>query len=76
VRKADPRGLKPIIRMTAAISTSFSGAWFVGTTLVSMIVDEPEGWRIIRYVAGVAFVITSIWSGFLLRQWNREHRDP
>lgn len=68
----DPRGLKPIIRLTAAILTSFSGAAFLGMTIVGSIVEEPEGWRPLRIAAGIAFVFCIFWSIHLYRLWRRE----
>lgn len=70
----DPRGIKPVIRLTAATLTSFAGASFVGLTLVGSLVEEPEGWRIVRIASGIAFVITTFWSIYLLREWSREQR--
>lgn len=75
VNQEDPRGLKPVIRLTAAIVTSFAGAAFVGMTIVGSIVEEPEGWRPVRIAAGIAFVISIVWSIHLYRQWLREQRN-
>lgn len=75
VNHDDPRGLKPIIRLTAAIATSFCGAAFIGMTIVGSIVEEPEGWRPLRIASGVGFVITIFWSAYLYRQWVREQRN-
>jgi hypothetical protein len=74
VKQDDPRGLKPVLRLTSAILTSFAGASFVGMTIVGSIVEEPEGWRTLRIVSGAAFVITIIWSVYLYIQWSREQR--
>ena len=74
MKQDDPRGLKPVLRLTAATLTSFAGASFVGMTIVGSIVEEPEGWRVLRIASGVAFVITIVWSAYLYRQWSREQR--
>lgn len=74
MKQDDPRGLKPVIRLTAATLTSFMGASFVGMTLVGAIVEEPAGWRILRISCGVAFAITIAWSIYLYRQWAQEQR--
>ncbi len=75
VNSDDPRDLKPVIRMTAAIVTSFSGAAYLGMTIVGGIVPEPDGWRPFRLAAGVAFAITCLWSAALYRQWFLEPRN-
>ena len=74
VMKDDPRGLKPVIRLTAAIATSFAFAAFIGMTIVGAIVEEPEGWRTLRIASGIALVITALWSVYLYREWAREQR--
>ena len=72
----DPRGIKPVIRLTAALLTSFTGASYIGMTIVGSIVEEPEGWRLVRIAAGVGFVLSILWSVYLFRQWLREQRHP
>jgi hypothetical protein len=60
--------------MTSAILTSFTGASFVGMTIVGAIVEEPEGWRILRIASGIAFGLAGFWSIYLYRRWAREQR--
>jgi len=72
----DPRGLKPVMRLTAAIVTSFAGSSFIGMTIVGTIVEEPDGWRVLRIASGIAFLICSIWSVYLYKQWKKEERNP
>ena len=71
----DPRGLKPVLRLTAAIITSFAGCAFFGMLIVGSIVEEPDGWRILKFASGIAFAICSAWSAFLYKEWKKEERN-
>lgn len=69
----DPRGLKPVKRLIAATTCAFTGAAFLGLTIVGYVVPpEPEGGRIGRMVSGVLFVLTVVWCLWLYLDYRRE----
>lgn len=71
----DPRGLRPIMRLFAAIGTIFSLFGFIALTCVGYVAPpEPELGRLGRWAFFILFFPSAAWSVWLYREYLREQR--
>src|SRR5947208_3165662 len=73
VNADDPRGIKPIIRLLAAMACAFSFAAWVGLSVVGYLAPpEPALGRMGRLASAAIFVVSLVWGIWLYREFKRE----